>query len=399
MKRALLVTAIIIAVVSAIIIAAISLLNHHEASASATATDNSGTPTRPEFQRSESNDPPSTRVYHTLLPSEPGDEWSEPIVSQTKKGDRPYLGDFHPADPITRTIPALPPHKLVRISFDLFLFRSWDGSSPYYGYAKWDLTADDQSLIHTTFNNCGFFGGGNDKQAFPDTWPSRWHLAWTLATEHETLGMPQSWGTFTADASCVYHMDLTFPHSGPNVVFQFLSDMKGGDKRKLYGLTNVVVSTLPELASYSPGQIASMWNDLGSSDPAVFWKAQWDLAQAGDAATNFIADHVSDNIDMTPEAAAKLFDQLQDNDREGSPVFDRLSMQGRTLSDLYDKTLASNSSHTQQIAALKALAVRYPATATELRNTRAKHLLGIIHTPAALALADKIVDQPLGPEK
>lgn len=101
----------------------------------------------------------ATRVYFNAFDeSPPGTEWSIATVSRTKKGNRPYLGDFVPGQPVTLTLGALPPHKLVRVSFDLFLQRSWDGSSPIWGATRWDMElGDGRSLIHTSFCNCGFF--------------------------------------------------------------------------------------------------------------------------------------------------------------------------------------------------------------------------------------------------
>ncbi len=354
-------------------------------------------PERPEFERAVNPDG-TTRVYRTLLPGKPGEEWSEVRISKTKKGACPYLGDFRPADPITLTIPALPPHKLLQISFDLFLMRSWDGSSPNYGYARWDLDVDDRNLIHTTFNNCGFFSD-NNKEAFPDTWPARWHTAWTLAAEHETFGVMQTWGTFTGDASSVYHFVLAFPHSEPNATFQFESHMEKNPK-KFYGLTNVEVSTLPELASYPDDKFAMLWSDLGSSDTAAFWKAQWELTRAGDATTHFIASHLSENVDLTSDQLKKAVMELEGADEaRTNAIYSLIVQQGcngvnpvtAMLGDSSVPPLARQRL-SEWLDNITFYAKYFPESATELRNERAKHLLNIIHTPAALALAEKIPD-------
>jgi hypothetical protein len=114
-------------------------------------------------------------VYENDFTNPPGAEWSHQEIRLTNKGARPYLGDFLPDGKPTFTLKALPPHKLLRCSFDLFLMGSWDGSSPTWGPGLFAVNVgggDGRSLLYATFSNCGFFTNNNE-QSFPDNYPAR----------------------------------------------------------------------------------------------------------------------------------------------------------------------------------------------------------------------------------
>ena len=159
--------------------------------------------------------PVGVLIYANALSSSPGSEWSATNIAITPKDQRHYLGDFRKQS-VTLSLNPLPEHRQLRVSFDLLLMQSWDGSSKYWGECFWDLDViNGANLIHTTFGNCGFFCDNNE-QAFPDNWPCGPHPAWTGSVEHQTLGVIQSWGgpDRTFDCSSVYHFDLAFPHIG-----------------------------------------------------------------------------------------------------------------------------------------------------------------------------------------
>ena len=277
-------------------------------------------------------------------------------------------------------------HKLLRVSFDLFIMRSWDGSSETYGYTRWDCSADDgRTLIHTTFNNMPYFG--NNQQAFPDTYPARSHLGCTLAAEMGTLGVEQSWGSQSFDVTSVYHMVLPFPHSESSVTLQFESTMET-NKRKFYGLTNVEVDALPELAHYSDGEMAGLWKDLGSADPGTFYAAEWKLVSAGDAAVEFIAKHLGDAIPTMSEGEiAGLIPGMVGGDQG---AFETVVFQGPVAVGPLEKAGANAPNPPDRLWRAWDLVKRYPYTREQTRNFRAKSVLGAIHTAGADALGEKI---------
>jgi hypothetical protein len=316
-------------------------------------------------------------------------------VGFTEKGDRPYLGDFLPnKEPVTLTLGDLPAHKLVRISFDLFLKKSWDGTSPEWGDTIWDMQLDDfRSLIHTTFCNCAFFAN-NNQQAFPDTYPARTHLAWTGATENRSLGAMQSWGgpDNTFDTSSVYHLSLTFPHLADKVVFAFSSKMKG-DVNKPFGLTNVRVQTLSDFARHTNAEFTRMWADLGSAHYPTFFTAQWDLIASGDAAVAFLADHINERDDLSDQEIRDVINEYRKtHGLHTEDLIQTLVMQGSAaVSPIDDALGGQNLSDSQKgmLGFCKAFIARYPQSATELRLQRAIQLLHVIHTDAAMKLAEQ----------
>jgi hypothetical protein len=244
---------------------------------------------------------PRFTVYANVLSGKPGSEWSDGTISKTPKGDLLYLGKFDKKK-VTLSLGGLPAHKLVQVAFDLLVLQSWDGSSATWGESRWSLdVVDGPNLIQTTFGNCGFFSD-NNVQNFPDNRPFGAYPAWTGSSEHQTLGVIQSWGgpDRTFDCSSVYHFVLTFPHSGNEVKLCF----QGYKKGKFWGLRNVQVRALPDFAAHRQPEFAGLWQELADNDPMVAFKAKWDLIAAGPAAVNLLADTLSASGTTTNSPAA-----------------------------------------------------------------------------------------------
>jgi tetratricopeptide (TPR) repeat protein len=350
--------------------------------------------TRPSAPPTPSEEPGTTCVYRSDFTAAPGAEWSHPKIGKTPKDQRPYLGRFV-EQPVTLNLTTLPPHKLLRITFDLYLMGSWDGSSKAFGEKIWDLNLlDGRSLLHTTFGNCGFFTDNNE-QSFPDSYPCRPHPAWTGSVEHGTLGTTQSWGgpSRTWDVSSVYHFVLAFPHSEPEATFEFKATMRGG-KDKGYGLANVQVDILPEWVSRSEPELADLWKTLGDADTDRCFKAQWDLIATGDAAVDYITKHLDETIDLPKPKLDDLIKELASaDDEQAKQVRASLVGQGRTaqasiVSALDDDAFPAPAK--PKLTSIQRTITTYPETATELRLHRARQLLLAIHTPAAQALAARI---------
>jgi hypothetical protein len=300
-------------------------------------------------------------VYQADFKTMPGEEWSEGTPKQTPKGARPYWGDFYPNNSPALTVGDLPPHKLVRLTYDMLLSKSWDGSSPTYGPSVMDMALggeDGRSLMHATFCNMGMYPRVNNEQSFPDNYFSRPYPAFTLATENQTLGYMQSFtsqgGHPNDDPSSVYHMVMTFPHEAGEIVVKWKTTIRDGSY-KGYGFMNMRVETLPELKTWSENQYKMFWTDLGRQtveEAQQFYTAKWNLIAAGDGAVAYMEKHLAENIDgVVPNP-------------EGDPEADR--------GPAYQKGI-------------------FPKTPTLARLQRTRDVLEAIHTPAALAFKEKIV--------
>src|SRR5688500_3275825 len=65
-------------------------------------------------------------IYSADFTASPGDEWTVPDVGVTPSG-RPFLGPFC-NDTVSLRLHTLPTHDLLRVSLDLFIIDTWDGS-------------------------------------------------------------------------------------------------------------------------------------------------------------------------------------------------------------------------------------------------------------------------------
>jgi len=341
--------------------------------------------------------PGIVRVYENSFAKAPGDEWSHRSVSQTPQGNHRYLGTFT-AERVELALTDLPPHKLLRISFDLYLMKSWDGSSPYWGVKIWDMgVVGGQNLIHSTFGNCGFFTD-NNIQSFPETYPCRDYPAWTGATEKQTLGVIQSWGgpQRTFDTSSWYRMSLPFPHTAPSVTLSFEPTPKQGAKD--WGIGNVRVEAIPELLKLNEQELTDRFIRLGANDPTDAFKTLWELVAAGDDAVAYLAQRWKQTAEPTDTQLRNWTSQCAGDD---------LALANQASWSLMTSGLAAYPHLSAQLEAggLSAAAQErcqearswidlYPETATELRQHRIHHLLEAIGTPAALKLLAQVPAHP-----
>jgi len=200
-------------------------------------------------------DQPWSTVYFNDFEGQVGPEWSHGIVDATPVGERRFLGQFS-NDAVTLTLLELPSHSRVRLSFDLFVIRSWDGNGSVWGLGPdhWALTVEARStLLNTTFDNHPYVpwhdvvGSGQDAanwqtQAFPGDYPEGRYRSQKGAAEVTSLGYLHRAYGLPMDA--VYHIDLSCAHAGSRVSMNFdasgLQDL--GDES--WGLDNVRVEVL-----------------------------------------------------------------------------------------------------------------------------------------------------------
>ena len=74
------------------------------------------------------------------------------------------------------TVPNLPKHDLVEVSFDLYIHDTWDGNNVDNGYSGpdlWSMIVDGSSYIHTSFSNADCPAGVFcTPQAYPNNYPN-----------------------------------------------------------------------------------------------------------------------------------------------------------------------------------------------------------------------------------
>lgn len=242
-------------------------------------------------------------VYSNVFEIPPGDEWSRSDIGSTPDKKRTFLGDFGP-ETVRLKLQDLPAHRLLHLTFDLYLILSWDGSENW-GPDVWSLDmGEDRRLISSTFNNCGFFKS-NNTQTFPDWHPSSiLHKGWTGSAEKQSLGYIRSWSghknKYTTDS--VYHFDLFIPHSGSNAEFNFTSHCEDDKQDQSWGLDNVSVEALPAPIALPEDGRRELWTLIGGNNGMAAYRSMWGLIAAENEGVAFIESHT----DMVKEAAVRL---------------------------------------------------------------------------------------------
>jgi hypothetical protein len=214
-------------------------------------------------------------VYTNDFNAEPGtrfSEWKSSVIRYKSAADPPgsgavdaqvvasceapngaqrFLGEFGgpkfgtPADPgfnrtlvdqtIMLAIDDLPPHEALRLEFDLYVLKSWDGNSPQYGSDRLKLAvAGGPVLLDTSFSN----NHKVDRQSSYQDYPQPKSTPQTSAVATNTLGYD-----FFGDA--IYYFEFEFPHRGAKLELQFTSSLfEGkGTADESWGLDNVRLET------------------------------------------------------------------------------------------------------------------------------------------------------------
>lgn len=190
-------------------------------------------------------------AYQHDFQSAVGSEWSHTITQNTPTpypfGQRSFLGEFG-NDLVTLSLSNLASHSSVQIEFDLYLMRSWDGSSIGTAYDYGDdyfklAVAGGPTLLNKTFSN-----GNPAGQSFG---PLANNPYYTGAAETYSLGYVFNDGIQGTSQvmDSVYRMSFNFDHSWDLLTFEFSGYGLQGLKDESWGLDNVRVSLVPEPAA------------------------------------------------------------------------------------------------------------------------------------------------------
>jgi hypothetical protein len=177
-----------------------------------------------------------------------------PLITNCESTNRSqrFLGEFGgprfgaPGDPgynrtrveqtIRLTLRDLPPHSTLKVSFDLYVLKSWDGNSPRYGPDRWSLdVAGGPVLLDTTFSdNPKVSTEGSDQDYPKPASPPR-----TGAAVTNSLGY-----RFFGDST--YPLAFTFAHDAKELTLNFRSSLfEGkGTADESWGLDNIRVTAV-----------------------------------------------------------------------------------------------------------------------------------------------------------
>ncbi len=226
-------------------------------------------------------EPGTVVVYSNDFENKAGLEWSTQATAQTPKGGRRFLGPFA-NHKVHLTLKNLPPHKYVRVSFDLFIMKTWDGGD-LRDPDIWNLKVQGgPKLIHCTFATAR---GENLAQTFPDNLPGPLHRGRTGAAEHLTLGYV--WRNDPLDA--VYKLQPAFPHTGKDLTLTFSGSALQEVADESWGLDNVKIELLSGPKLLTRPRLDREWNALIGNDPVKAFNALWTLVLAGDQTASLAA--------------------------------------------------------------------------------------------------------------
>ena len=337
-------------------------------------------------------------VYQSDFSEDPGPEWDQITPTRHRVPSRKYYGDFYPNENPILTLDSLPPHRLIRATFNLIITDSWDGSCTKYGPSIFNLGLDDDRvLLSTTFCNLDF--SDNMEQAFPDNYPSLPYHNFTLATERQNLGVSRTFGGGKRDCSSVYHLELTFPHAEKQIAFSFTTKIRDGSY-KGYGIANMKVEALGQYLKLSEQEMQKMWEDLGSGIAQRFWKAKWSLIAAGDESVKYIQQHLNENIDLSDQDMQDLAKQIKSEDDPASwdALYQLRDQKPRAL-PLLQSARGSSGIYFLALAATQWKECPTWTSATEIRKWRLEAVLDAIHSTPALDLKGRIEKARMADQK
>jgi hypothetical protein len=193
----------------------------------------------------------ATVVYQNDFQGSVGNEWSNTLTSNTPTpyptGPRSFLGEFS-NQTVNLNLAAVPVHDMVTVSFDLYLIRSWDGSSTgttydwgndYFSFG----VNNGPTLLHDTFSN-----GNPAGQTYGPNAINPWG---TGAAEIYSLGYIFNDGTINQDENSVYHFSYSFASTEALLGFNFTGSGLQTIDDESWGIDNVMVSVsaVPEPAT------------------------------------------------------------------------------------------------------------------------------------------------------
>jgi len=190
-------------------------------------------------------------IYENDFQTAVGSEWTHTTLQNTPTpypfGARSFLGEFS-NDTVSLNLSSLSQHNTIHLQFDLYLIRSWDGSSTGtaidYGNDIFKLAIGNGTvLLEDTFSN-----GNPAGQSFGSAANNPYHAG---AAEAYSLGYTFYDGIQQSGQvmDSVYRFNFEFTHSASLLTLNFSGNGLQSIDDESWGLDNVRVSAVPEPAT------------------------------------------------------------------------------------------------------------------------------------------------------
>ncbi len=344
-------------------------------------------------------------VYQSDFAHTPGDAWSSQQIDESPNGQL-FLGKCG-NETVSLSIAQLPPHALLKVSFDLYIIGSWDGINRGSGsrgplgpdFFIVDLH-DGPNLLRTTFSGLpskaglGYAPDGM-LQNFPSPIPTVPNPSYTGAAATNSLGFIMNFGGGdTVPMDAVYPISFTLPNTDEDVSFDFTGAGLQEMIDESWGIANVKVEALPAAAPPSEASLTENWNLLLGSDPVAAHDAFWKLVAAGDA-TVAMLDKTAGGFGLHRETLKAMM-QAYHEDTSNAGALSQLIAAGPAAEPMMRELARTNPDLSWPCEkALREIELHALGSPIAVRTAATARLLYVINTPAARALATKLSSQPL----
>jgi len=252
-------------------------------------------------------------VYQNDFETKKVDGWSKDKLSETPKGECTFLGNFG-AERVTLTLKDLPKHKFIRVSFDLYVIRTWDGETTQESFGEavgpdvFTFQIDDRpAAVRCTFSNLPK-RESVDRQSYPFSSPGVGVPAQWGAKEKGTLGYMSSFDGGEQPCDSVYAFSLVLPHTADVLKLRFAGVNLQELSDESWGLDNVKVEALAarKVVKLSARELDQHWNDLAGADITKAYGALQKLVSGGDETVAFLRTKVAVTKTKDPNVDALI---------------------------------------------------------------------------------------------
>jgi hypothetical protein len=215
-------------------------------------------------------------------PGPPGPEWNtKEVVEICPNGARVFLAKIRDlGGGAELTLEALPPHRMLRVEYDLILQGSWDGSSGGQGPDRAIMKLDGRrTLLDATFD---ITGKEERVQTYPFGTGTPHRVAPFLGcVEKGTLGYWFLSGDTRYPADAVYRIRMTVPHEGERVnLFWTTNAPTDQTEAQWLGVDRLRITVLTEEAEIGDEEWGELERSLPGDDPLAAHAAFWRMMEA-----------------------------------------------------------------------------------------------------------------------
>ncbi len=344
--------------------------------------------------------PAGERVHFSDFDENIGEGWSTNKIERPPNPKRSkFLGRFAGNESARLTLEKLPEHAYLKLTFDLHVIQSWDGTNTSWGPDRWKLYVDQRVLLDTIFRNEEEQAGSlRGQQHYPALLPEARNKFKTGAAVTDRLGYKRTDGVKDTSPDATYKMSFVLPHTADTarIVFSGINLQEVGDES--WGLENVTVEVLgaDEVKPIGDEAWAGWWSALGSKNPGEAYHAGWAMIGHGDETVDRLSKVLlgPDTKRAAQRQRVKdLIEKLDDDSfAEREEATNALMTRWHLAPDLIDEALANTKSPEVAWRLKRVKAHQNKPDSKDphtLRVRRAQKVLEVIGTDKAKALLQK----------